>query len=121
MYQEEIAAVMLTMIEPNTADQKPATKNPSSIQATSPNIAALTTNRNRPSVINVIGRVSNNAIGLINAFTSPSIIAAKIKPLVPLIETPGTSPDARNRPSIVINVRRIMPFISSYLGSQVED
>ena len=112
MYQDAIVLVILTMIEPKTADQKPATENPSSVAATSPNIAAFTTKRNSPRVRSVIGRVIRTATGRMTALTRPSKIAARMKVPVPLIETPETRADAMYRPSIVMSVLKIIPFIA---------
>ena len=105
--------VILTMIAPNNADQKPATTKSSSNAATSPNIAAFRTKRKKPIVTMVNGRVIRKAIGRTIALTNPSRNAARMKLKVPSIETPGTRRDARKRPSIMISVRMKIPCMGA--------
>ena len=102
---------MLTISAPKIADQKPAIEKLSSIAATSPNIPALRTSKNKPSVIIVIGKVSINAMGRTNALTSPRRRPARINVPAPDICTPGTITEARYKPRIAIRVRKIIPFI----------
>ena len=106
-----IVLVMLTTMEPRMAEPKPATEKLSSIAATSPNIAALMTRTNSPSVTMVNGNVSTIAIGRMKPFARPSSKAARINVPVPSILTPGNSADARKSPSMQISVRTISPAI----------
>ena len=64
------------MIAAPTAVQNPEIVNPGTINATRPIMAALSTSRNSPSVMTVIGSVSTNATGRTTALTTPSRTAA---------------------------------------------
>jgi hypothetical protein len=44
-------------------------------------------------------------------------MAARIKLPVPVIWTPGMREDARNSPSMMMSVRKIIPFIATLLGA----
>ena len=121
MYHDEIVLVILTMIAPNTAAQKPATTKFFNNAATRPNIAAFRTNRNKPSVMIVSGRVSTNAMGRTIPFTMPSSKAARMNVPVPAILTPGTICDAKNRPTITMSVRITIPCIESLWAEPVGD
>ncbi len=99
--------------EPKTADQKPATVMPASIQATRESIAALMTSRNRPSVRMVSGRVSRITIGRTMALTMPSSSAAQTSDQASAISTPGTSFEATQRPIATITIRRSRPLMCS--------
>ena len=112
IYHEAIVLVILTTSEPNIADQNPATMKLSSIEATRPNMAAFNTNRKRPSVMIVIGRVSKNAMGRTKPLTRQSRTAARITLPVPSMVTPGIIAEARSRPSSVISVLRKNPCMS---------
>ena len=60
------------------AAPKPVTLKPSSTEAAHQNISALMTNRNRPSVSNVTGKVSSTSSGLTSVLNSPMTNAASI-------------------------------------------
>ena len=76
MYLLAIELATETMSEPSSACQKVSTAKPSINVAANQNNVALITNINKPSVINVIGKVSNTSIGLTKRFSRPSITAA---------------------------------------------
>src|SRR3989339_867859 len=74
---------------PRNADLKPSTSNPSTTVDTNQNNKALMTNVNKPRLNKFTGNVSNNKIGRIIAFTSPSTKAATNAAYQPLTPIPG--------------------------------
>ena len=98
MKEEAIQAVIETTMAPKRAGQNPATVMPSSIQATSENMPALMTSRNRPSVRIVSGRVRMIRTGRTTALTMPSSRAAQNSDQPSAISTPGTIAEATQRP-----------------------
>ncbi len=76
-------------IEPNKALQKPVTEKPGTNHAAKPNIAALITKVNNPSVKIDMGSVNSSIIGLTKILTSPIMMVAIIATPKPLIAIPG--------------------------------
>jgi hypothetical protein len=101
--------VMLTMIEPNRAGKKPATENPGTRKAVKPSMAAFTTKRKKPSVMNVNGMVKKTTAGLTTAFTPPRTSAAKNRGGKPANSIPDMSSDAINKPTEVTRSRAQKP------------
>jgi len=96
-------------MDPNNAEKNPSTENPSSMKATSPNIAALIIRRKNPKVNIVIGKVRTMIIGRINAFTMPSKNAESSSVTMPAICKPGMITEAIQSPDELISKRNINP------------
>jgi hypothetical protein len=67
----------------NSAVQNESTLNPPTILSQNKMIKALITNKNRPNVTKVIGKVNTNSIGLTKTLSSPrtsATIKAVVKP-----------------------------------------
>ena len=101
----------LMMIEPRTAEPKPATCMPGTSAATSSSMSALITSRKSPSVSRVSGRVSSTNTGRTTAFTTPSRSAARNSARVPSIEMPSRSCSATHRPNAPITRRIRKPLM----------
>ena len=95
MYQDATVLVMLTISEPNKADQNPATSKLPIIDATSANMPAFSTKMNSPSVTTVNGSVNTKAIGRTMALTIASKSAADVAELAKIRET-SRSPTYRH-------------------------
>ena len=90
-------------IEPNNAEKKPPTTNPGVKYPTNPKAIALTTNRNKPKVKIVRGKVKTIKIGLTTALTNPNIAAPIIAALIPVIAKPGTTAAVTSKEIAVAN------------------
>lgn len=77
------------MILKNIATQNVSTVNPPTILVHSKIIKAFTTNKNKPKVTIVKGKVSNTMIGLIKILSNPKTTATTIAVKGPATCTPG--------------------------------
>lgn len=76
MYRLAKVLTIVTMSDPTKAARKPSTAKPSINEAANQNKKAFITNRKRPRVSTVIGKVNNTRIGLTKRFSKPITMAA---------------------------------------------
>jgi len=94
---------MLTIILKKSADQKPSTLKPDTIQPARLTIAALITKRNNPMVRIVIGMVKTVKTGLTNAFSMANAMATIMAVINPSTCIPGNTYAAITTATAVIN------------------
>ncbi len=122
MYHDATHANVETIAQPNNAAKNPLTENPASVHATSPNIPAFTTSRNRPNVTMVSGSVIRTITGRTNPFTIPINNAATSNVAGPVTVTPGIIHAANAKPIAVITVLTRKPcIVAFYLASRAEN
>lgn len=97
--------------EPNTADQNPETSKPGITPEAIFNMKALIKKVKRPKLNILMGRVRMMTIGLKNAFSMPSMAAAKKAEKKPRTRIPSSKYEAIIIAPVKINHLKKMPFI----------
>src|SRR5262245_52653407 len=105
-----IQLTTLTHNAPSRADQNPATWKPVTTQETSHRQSPFSTNRNRPSVINVIGSVRTSRTGRTTALTIPSNTPAATVGSTPSSLMPGTTEAAAASARMLTSTRSRKPI-----------
>ena len=98
------------MIEPNKAGRKPLTTKPGVIEPASQIVRAFKTNRNKPKVRNVIGRVRSTKIGLTMALSKPKTTAATRAAKKLVIANPCT------RLAVITNAKAVTSQVNKKCG-----